>query len=200
MTSQLPFSQAAENNREPIGRILKDVFRAPGAVLEIGSLTGQHAVHMGAQLPHIDWQPSDVAPSLDGLSARIRAEATENVRAPIELDVSARPWPVDQVDGVFSANVVHIISIPLIEEMFSGIGSVLKPGGNLCLYGPFKYDGRFTTESNARFDQWLKDRDPESGIRDFEYINKLAGAQGLNLIEDHAMPANNQLIVWRHVK
>ena len=197
MTDQLPFSQAAENNKEPIARVLKNVFHAPGHVLEIGSLTGQHAVHMGAELPHIIWQPSDIASSLDGLSARIRAEATDNVRPPIVLDVSAHPWPVDQVDGVFSANVMHIISIPLVEEMFSGIGAVLNKNGYLCLYGPFKYDGNFTTESNARFDLWLKDRDPLSGIRDFEFIDTLAAAQGLNLIEDHAMPANNQLIVWQ---
>ena len=197
MTSPLPFSQAAENNKAPIARILRRVFRAPGRVLEIGSLTGQHAVHMGAALPHIIWQPSDVAASLDGLSARIRAEATENVRLPIALDVSDRPWPVVEVDGVFSANVLHIISIPLVEEMFSGIGSVLNPGGYLCLYGPFKYAGNFTTQSNAQFDQWLKERDPESGIRDFEFVDELARAQGLNLIEDNPMPANNQLLVWQ---
>ena len=192
-----PFSQAAENNKEPIARVLKQVFRKPGHVLEIGSLTGQHAVYMGAELPHLIWQPSDVAAALDGLSSRIRAEAGNNVRAPVELDVNSLPWPIDETDGIFSANVVHIIAIPLIEAMFRGIGSVLKPGGYLCLYGPFKYDGQFTTESNARFDLWLKDRDPLSGIRDIEFVEELACTQGLKLLDDHDMPANNQLLVWQ---
>ncbi len=195
--AELPYSQAAENNREPIAQILKDAFRDVGHVLEIGSLTGQHAVHMGAQLPHLIWQPSDVAPSLPGLMARIEAEAGGNVRAPLELDLNVLPWPIAETDGIFSANVVHIVSLPLVEAMFRGIGSVLSPGGIVCLYGPYKYDGQFTTESNARFDLWLKERDAASGIRDFEYIDELARAQGLALLADHQMPANNQLLVWQ---
>jgi SAM-dependent methyltransferase len=193
----LPFSQAAENNKEPIVRILVDAFRDVRHVLEIGSGTGQHAVHFGRALPHLIWQPSDLSENLDGLRARLERESPANVRPPVALDVGLLPWPVDSVDGIFSANAVHIMAWPRVEDLLFGVGDVLEPGGTLCLYGPFKYKGDFTTPSNAEFDVWLKRQDPESGIRDFEAIDALAAAQGLRFVADHAMPANNQILVWQ---
>lgn len=193
----LPYSQAAENNKEPILRVLRDAFGAVRRVLEIASGSGQHAVHFGRGLPHLVWQPSDLAALLPGLKARLALEAPANVDPPIEIDVSRRPWPVSGIDGVFAANCVHIVAWPRVEDLFEGIGTVLAPGGTLCLYGPYKYAGAFTTDSNAAFDAWLKRHDPASGIRDFEAINTLARAQGLRLADDVAMPANNQLLVWR---
>lgn len=191
------FSQSAENNKQVIADVLAQAFEDASAVLEIASGTGQHAVHMASRLSHLSWQPSDLAENLPGLSAHIDMEALQNLHAPVELDIGARPWPVETVDGIFSANSLHIISRPLVEDFLSGVGEVLAPGGTLCVYGPFKYNGAFTTPSNERFDGWLKGRDPASGIRDFEAVNELAAAQGLDLVTDHAMPANNQLLVWK---
>ncbi|MEJ2396120.1 MAG: DUF938 domain-containing protein, partial [Candidatus Thiodiazotropha sp.] len=53
------------------------------------------------------------------------------------------------------------------------------------------------SESNRRFDVWLKQRDPLSGIRDFADLNQLAEAQGLKSEEDIEMPVNNRILVWR---
>lgn len=195
-----PFSQAAENNKESIARILESAFAKARNVLEIGSGTGQHAVHFGRRLPHLVWQPSDLAGNLDGIRARLAHEAPANVRPPVDLDVGLLPWPVEAVDGIFAANCVHIIAWPRVEDLFLGVGDVLEAGGVLCLYGPFRYGGAFTTDSNARFDAWLKRQDPASGIRDFEAVDALARAQGMRLTGDFAMPANNQLLVWRREK
>jgi cyclopropane fatty-acyl-phospholipid synthase-like methyltransferase len=106
------------------------------------------------------------------------------------------PWPVARVDGIFSANTLHIMPAAHVEYFFRGVQRTLRTGGKLCVYGPFKYQGEFTTSSNARFDEWLKERNPLSGVRDFEHVDTLAKAAGLQLRFDHALPANNQLLVW----
>jgi len=193
------FSQAAENNKSHIGDLLVGTFAPCRHVLEIASGTGQHAVHMGIVLPDTIWQTSDLIENHSTIIARLEREAGENVRMPLELDVAQDPWPVDKVDGIFAANAVHIMSWQHVEQLFFGAGQVLSNKGILALYGPYKYDGKFTTESNARFEQWLKDRDPESGIRDFEAVDALAKDAGLSLVADHAMPANNQLLIWQRV-
>lgn len=193
----LLFSEACERNKDPILAHLRQVFGSNTRVLEIGSGTAQHAVYFGWHLPHVDWQTSDLPEHLPGIRERVAAEAPPNVREPVALDVSSPQWPVDAVDAVFSANTLHIMSWDSVREFFRGTGQVLEPGGTLCVYGPFRYRGDFTTPSNARFDASLKARDPESGIRDFETVDELAREQGLVLAADHAMPANNQLLVWR---
>ena len=170
-------------------------------VLEIGSGTGQHAVHFARALPHLHWQPSDRAPWLPTLRDRITREGPCNLAAPIELDVSVSPWPAVAADAVFSANTLHIMAWREVEAFFAGVGRVLAatgagPARTLAVYGPFKYRDAFTTPGNAQFDASLKARDPASGIRDFEAVDALARAQGFTLAADHAMPANNQLLVW----
>lgn len=195
--TMLPYCQATENNKHVIAEILMHQFRDVSTVLEIASGTGQHAVHMGTCMPHLTWQPSDLAIQLPGLTQRLTAEAPENVLPAVALDVGVDDWGVGEFQAVFSCNCVHIIAWPLVEALFRGVGRHLAPGGYLCLYGPYKYDGAFTTESNARFDLWLKDRDRQSGIRDFEAVDQLATDQGLALIADHNMPANNQLLIWQ---
>ncbi len=191
------FSQAAENNKAPIALILREAFADVRNVLEIGSGTGQHAVYFGQCLPHLIWRTSDLAHNLAGINARLAAEAPPNVIPPVALDAAAQPWPVTDIDGVFSANAVHIMPWEHVVQMFGGIGQILRERGMLCLYGPFRYKGEFTTPSNAQFDLWLKQRDPQSGVRDFEAVDALAHAIGLRLVADHAMPANNQLLVWQ---
>jgi SAM-dependent methyltransferase len=198
---QFSVSEAAERNKAPILEIIAKEFAHTRRVLEIGSGTGQHALYFAAHLPHISWQPSDTGEYLPELRERIRREGGTNLREVIELDVRSRPWPIETVggpiDGVFSANTLHIMSWSSVQDFFRGVGRVLGIPGVLCVYGPFRYRGGYTSESNATFDDSLRRRDPESGIRDFEALEELARQQGLALAADHAMPANNQILVWK---
>ena len=191
-----PFSEACEENKAPILEVLLQLFHDARTVLEIGSGTGQHAVHFAAAMPHLIWQTSDLEEHHPGIRAWLREAQLSNLRNPIGLDVGA-DWPAGEYDGIFSANTTHIISWPEVESMFQGIGRVLKRGGCFALYGPFNYQGGFTSDSNRRFDQWLKSRDPLSGIRDFEALEELATAHHLTLSEDLEMPVNNRILVWR---
>lgn len=192
-----PYSESSEQNRDPILAVLREAFADRSHVLEIASGTGQHAVYFGAALPHLIWQTSELPENHAGILAWLVEAALANVLPPLALDVNDPDWPVGMVDAVFNANTVHIVGWPAVERMFAGIGRVLAPGGIVCIYGPFNYGGRFTSESNARFDVWLKNRDPESGVRDFEAVDALAAAQGLELIDDVEMPVNNRALIWR---
>ncbi len=193
-----PYSESCDQNRAPIQVVLEAVFADRRHVLEIASGTGQHAVYFGQALPHLVWQTSELAINHAGIRAWLDEAGLPNVLPPLDIDVNAPHWPVaGEVDAIFNANTVHIVSWPAVEKMFSGIGRVLAVGGIVCLYGPFNYGGQFTSESNARFDVWLKNRDPLSGVRDFEAINRLAEAQGLTLMQDITMPANNRSLVWQ---
>lgn len=193
----LAFSQSAENNKQPIGDKFTDLLANASHLLEIGSGTGQHATYMAQKLPHLIWQPSELAENLPNLQARLDAEAPKNVKAPFSLDVANHPWPLSACDVIYSANTVHIMSWTHVKQLFHGVGEILAPNGLLCLYGPYKYQGTFTTPSNEKFDNWLKQRDANSGIRNFEDMDQLAAEQGLVLQNDFAMPANNQLLVWQ---
>ena len=189
-------SEAAERNKAPILAILSQMLARSRRVLEIGSGTGQHAVHFAAHLPHLTWQPTDRNEYLEGLRARITREGTSNLLPPLGLDVRTLPWQVEPVDAIFTANTLHIMSWSAVEDLFRGVGAVLAAPAVLCIYGPFRYDGRYTSASNAEFDRYLQARDPQSGIRDFTAVNALSSQQGLHLLADHAMPANNQLLIW----
>lgn len=193
----LAYSEACERNKDPILQVLAGALASSHRVLEVGSGTGQHAVHFARHLPHLVWQPSDVAEYLPGLAERIRLEGTPNLLAPLALDVRAARWPVDSVEAIFSANTLHIMAWDSVRHFFRGVGAVLGAGGVLGVYGPFRYGGRYTTPSNAAFDRSLKARDPASGLRDFEAVNELAVGQRLVLTADHAMPANNQTLIWK---
>ena len=187
-----PFSEAAERNRAPILAVLKRVLRDSRRVLEIGSGTGQHAAFFAAELPHLVWQASDVAENLPGIRQWVSSPP------PLELDVD-REWPPVDADAVFSANTCHIMSWPQVERMFGGIAK-MQDVETLCVYGPFSYGGKHTSESNARFDAMLRARDPASGVRDFEALDALAARAGFSLAEDNALPANNRLLVWRAIR
>ena len=159
-------------------------------MLEIGSGTGQHAAYFVAELPHLVWQASDAAENLPGIRQWIAAPP------PIELDVD-KEWPKLDIDAAFSANTCHIMSWPQVERMFAGVGGLLPRGGVFALYGPFNYGGKYTSQSNARFDAMLRREDPASGLRDLDDLLPLAKRCGLSLEEDNDMPANNRLLVWR---
>lgn len=191
-----PFSESSAENCEPILAVLREEFASVTQVLEIGSGTGQHAVHFAQHLPHLVWQTSDLSENHPGIHAWLDEAALPNTRAPIALDVNQKPWPVAPVDGVFTANTLHIISWPEVMYLLEGVGQVLQSKGVLCIYGPFNYGGQFTSESNARFDVWLKGRDPKSGVRDFEAVCEIAAQHGLDLVRDRTMPVNNRTLVF----
>lgn len=193
---QRPFSQACEENKGPIQCVLIPLFAGARQLLEIGSGTGQHAVHFAAALAHLRWQASDVAAHLPGIRSWTGRAALANLPDPLQLDVRG-DWPEHTFDAAFSANTAHIMSAGEAEAMFAGLGRVLAAGAPFALYGPFNYGGRYTSESNARFDAYLKSRDPASGIKDLEDIEAWAGSAGFSLEADHEMPVNNRTLVWR---
>jgi len=194
-----PYSESCEQNRQPIINILKVEFATCQHVLEIGSGTGQHAVYFAPDLPHLNWHTSDRSENHDAIKLWLEEARLENITGPHELDVDQNHWPLhDQIklDAVFSANSTHIMGWSSVVNMFSGIGKLLQTNGVFCLYSPFNYNGQFTSTSNANFDVWLKQRDPQSGVRDFEAVNELAEQNNMQLKQDYEMPANNRMLVW----
>lgn len=190
-------SPSCERNKEPILAVLREILTAPGLVLEIASGSGQHAVHFARALPHLTWQPTDTAENLPSISAW-RAEAgLSNLREPLALDLFADNWPVPEAQAVVCINTIHIVSWQGVERLFAGAGRLLAPGGILYVYGPYRYAGRPLEPSNEDFDRWLKARDPASGVRLFEDVNRLAERNRLVLAGDRAMPANNRSIWWQ---
>lgn len=188
---------ATSRNREPILSVLREEFANLGSVLEIGSGTGQHAVYFGHAMPDLVWQTSDLAENHAAIKAWLTAEGPDNVRAPIALDVTTTPALREHYDAVFSANTAHIMSIAAVAHMFRLVGHTLGESGVFCLYGPFNEQGKFTSESNERFDQSLRDQDPSMGIRDLEAIDALSSKSGLRRVRRYMMPANNMLLVFR---
>lgn len=191
-----PFSQACENNKDPILGVIGEYLSDVDFVLEVGSGTGQHAVHFAGHLPHITWQCTDRRENLAGIGSWLQWAGLKNTPPALELDVN-KPWPVDTSPAIYSANTLHIMSWREVELFFQGVAEVLASGGVLCVYGPFNYGGAYTSDSNRDFDGWLQGRDPLSGIRDFEVVDELARQAGLELETDTAMPANNRCLVWR---
>jgi SAM-dependent methyltransferase len=190
----LPISEACERNKGPILEVLRNAFADRGHVLEIGSGTGQHAVHFAAQLPHLVWHPTEQLKYMPDLDARIKQQGSANLRPPAVLDVRQAVWPLHQADAVFSANTLHIMSWAEVLDLFGGLGKILAAGGVLCIYGPFRYDGRYTSDSNRNFDHMLQERDPLSGLRDIQAVTTLASQYGIHLKVDHDLPANNRLL------
>jgi hypothetical protein len=192
----LPHSDACERNKGPILEVLREAFAGCKHVLEIGSGTGQHAVHFAVEMPWLVWQPSELPDAMPGLRKRVFNEGPSNLRAPVLIDVTQPPWDVRKVDGVFTANTLHIMHWPQVEALFAGLPAVAKPGAVLAIYGPFRYGGKYTSGSNESFDAMLHARDPGSGIRDFGEVDALARAAGFRFSADHPMPAHNQTLVW----
>ena len=154
-----PFAPACERNRDPILDVLRARFADRRRVLEVGSGTGQHAVHFAAALPWLSWQCTDLPPQLPGIQQWLDEAGLPNTPPPLALDV-AGPWPPGPYDAVFSANILHIVDWPKAEAFFAGVGRVLGDSGVLVVYGPFNEGGTYTSPSNRDFDAWLKARDP----------------------------------------
>jgi len=190
-----PYSQACENNKDPILHKIKDIFLESNMVWEIGSGTGQHACYFAQQLSYLQWQVTDRTENLAGINSWVEASGLENLSQSLALNVCDEQWPCQEIEALFSANTLHIMSWPEVECFFAGMGHYLTQDARVCIYGPFNYNGTYTSPSNESFDQWLKVRDPQSGIRDFEAVEKLAKLVGLTVKDDFAMPANNRLLV-----
>ncbi|TDK30909.1 DUF938 domain-containing protein [Luteimonas terrae] len=191
-----PFAPSCERNRDPILGVLHDVFGDRSAVLEIGSGTGQHAVHFAAAMPWLRWQCSERAPHLPGITQWLDEAALPNTPPPIALDVATGPWPPARFDAAFTANTLHIMGWPEVEACFAGLDATLAADATLVVYGPFNCDGRYTSDSNREFDAWLEARDPRSGIRDLEAVDALAQAIGFQREATIEMPAHNLSVVW----
>lgn len=191
------YASAAESNSAAILGVLRHEFDQCCSVLEIGSGTGQHAVAFAADLPWLNWQTSDLADTHTAIRTRIAEAGIKNVLPPMTLDVRSVKWSDQAFDAAYSCNTAHIMSEAAVARMIPLVGEVLSGGGIFCLYGPFRRHGQFNTPSNAMFHKTLRARDPAMGIRDLEFVDKLALAAGMVLQRIYAMPANNLLVTWK---
>ena len=201
-----PFSSSCERNRDPILEVLRRYLGSTRNVLEIGSGTGQHAVHFAAGMPWLMWQASDASHYLSGIAQWLDDAGLPNTPLPITLQAVVEPSPhfepalpsqTPLFDAVFTANTLHIMGWPEVQALFASLPTVLAEQALVIVYGPFNQGGQFSSESNREFDSSLKIRDPRSGIRDLEAVDALAGAIGLRRIADVAMPANNRMFIWK---
>lgn len=192
------FSESCERNKRAIAEVLSPQFSTAKSVLEIGSYSGQHAIHFCQNFSHLVWQASDVAENIDALIQNLNNSKLDNFPEPKILSVLEEShWPKQQFDLIYTANTLHIMSWQAVKSFFKFLPQVSRPGTLLCIYGPFKYGGEYSSKSNADFQVWLQERNIESGIRDFEQVNELAEHQGYTFRFDHNMPANNQLLIWQ---
>jgi SAM-dependent methyltransferase len=191
-------SPSVAHNRDPILAVLQRVLPQAGKVLEIASGTGEHAAYFAAALPHLTWQPTDRDErALKSIAAHRAASGLPNLLAPLVLDAAAPEWPVEQADMIAAINIVHISPWRATQGLMAGAGRVLPPGGVLYLYGAYKENRVHTAPSNEAFDQNLRRRNPEWGVRDLESVADLAREHGLDLLERVQMPANNLSLVFR---
>ena len=191
-----PYAESCDQNRESILQVLQQFVDNQKTLLEIGSGTGQHAVYFAECFPELDWQTSDLVENHAGILAWIKDSGLDNVRLPLDLNVNGA-WPDDTYDLLYTANTIHIMSEKNVEAVFEQGSDCMNEASLFFMYGPFNYNGQYTSESNARFDLWLKQRDTLSGIKNFEWLQSLGAKSGLNCIHDFEMPANNRILVWQ---
>ncbi|MCG8609630.1 MAG: class I SAM-dependent methyltransferase [Pseudomonadales bacterium] len=191
-----PFSEACERNKQPILDILSRWFAAPGNVLEIGSGTGQHSVHICQTLQHLLWQPSEISETIEGTRAWVAEAGLDNLLAPIELDLSQWLGHTPQMDYLFTANTIHFVSWPLVENMVRGASKTLPGHGKFAVYGPFNENNSFTSVGNQQLDNWIKSFNPEAGLKNRSAVIDLFVDQGLHCIDTQSMPANNLMLLF----
>lgn len=190
------FSPSCERNQAHILGVLQDVLPKAGTVLEIGSGTGQHAVYFATHLPQLQWQPTDLSENFPSIRAWAAEAGLSNLRGPLELDLLAPTRQTIPADALVCINAIHIVAWPGVENLFAYARRVLPKDGVLYVYGPYRYADRPLEPSNESFDQWLKARDPASGVRDFDAVDALARQNDFRLAGDQSMPANNRSIWW----
>jgi len=195
-----PFAPACERNQGPILDVLKSYLTEGDVkVLELGSGTGQHAVYFAQFLANVTWQPSELVENLAGINAWLSEYPRANVLAPVALDVSSPIDPLHHpasVDAVFTANTLHYVSETIARGFIRVASHRLAPGGRFIVYGPFNDAGRFTSEGNAGLDRWLKHRNPESGLKDVQWLTRASSEFGFDVHKQHDLPANNLLLIY----
>ena len=190
-----PFAPSCERNQEVILDALKSIIKPiDNNLLEIGSGTGQHAVYMAPHFPELFWHTSDLKENHAGINMWIDESNHENIVNPLEYQVGKTDFPMVNADVVFTTNTFHIMSWQNVQKLIKQLGKNLNNGADIIIYGPFNYDGQFTSKSNADFDVWLKQQNPLSGIRDFESILSLMIDSNMQLLADIKMPANNRIL------
>ena len=196
MSSEKPYSSSCDRNRDPILKVLQELIRDKHkSLLEIGSGTGQHAVYLSKHFPQLNWFCSDTADKLAGISMWID-DSNSNIKDPLEFEIMKDEFPKGSYDLLFTANTFHIMSWKHVQHLINLSGKALEPEALFLIYGPFNYDDNNTSESNENFDQWLKDRDPNSGIRNFEDLVEEMNENSFEFKKDFAMPANNRFLVF----
>lgn len=187
-----------ERNKQPILNVLTRALPSRGLVLEIGSGTGQHVAHFAKALPALTFQPSEMDVGRHtSIEAWVAAGNLSNVKLPLAIDVTKRPWPVSAADAVVCINVIHISPWETTLALMAGAGMILPSGGVLVTYGPYMRGGAHTSQSNAAFDASLRARNPLWGLRDIDRVAEVAVTEDLVLEEVVPMPTNNFTLVWR---
>lgn len=191
-------SPSVARNREPIAAVLTEELPSSGLVLEVASGTGEHAVHFARTFPRLEWLPSD--PDTDACQSieAWRGEAgLANLLPPLRLDAASASWPVTAADAVLCINMVHISPPAATEGLVAGAARLLAPGAPLIFYGPYLEHSVETAPSNLEFDRWLRERNPEWGLRQAEWLDEVARRRGFGRTRRVAMPANNLVLVYR---
>ncbi len=201
MTAAFPglrrFAPAASRNRGPIADVVLPRLAQGARVLEIGSGTGEHVIHLAALRPDTIWQPSDPDPACrESIAAWTAHTGLANIAPPVDLDVRTAPWPVAEADFILCCNLIHIAPWTCTAALLQGAGRVLGAGGRLLLYGPFRRGGNHTAATNAAFDAALRRQDPDWGVRNLEDVAALAAGNNLEFVEAVPMPANNICAVF----
>jgi SAM-dependent methyltransferase len=191
-------SPSVERNRQPIADVLLQVLPTTDLVLEVGSGTGEHVVHFARAMPHVIWQPSEQdADCLRSIQGWLAFEKLLNVLPAVRLDVHDDQWPIERADAIVCINMIHIAPWSVAQALLRGASRILRSGGVLCLYGPYRLKSKHTSASNQAFDAQLRAINPEWGVRDLDAISNEARAFNVELERTFQMPANNLIAVFR---
>lgn len=192
-------SPSVHRNKEPIREVLEQYLESSGRLLEIGSGTGEHAIYLASHFQKIHWVTSDVKENFNNIKAHLKDAKLKNVHGPERLQVGVDDFPLGKFDYVFTANTLHIMSWKEVKSLFKLLGKRLREGSVVFFYGPFNYDGNYTSPSNEQFDKWLAERNPKSAIRNYEDVFGSMEKFGFKLLNDHEMPANNRILVFERL-
>jgi len=198
--NDMPHAPATLRNREPIADKLALYWGSKkNKIFEIGSGTGEHGVFFGERFSQWTWVFSDREDNHPGIVAWRKHSGRSNMQGPVLFTMGKDSISESEVTGVYTANTFHIAAWDEVCAGIASVGEALLPGQFFIIYGPFNYEGQFTSESNREFDQSLKARDEKMGIRDFEEVCTVMQSAGFDLKHDHEMPAKNRLLVFEKI-